>query len=123
MSQIYKLIVVSRKDLSPGYQATQAIHSSLQFAHEFPQIFNEWKKDPYLAILSVENEQELLKLITKLEQSHIKFSIFKEPDIGDEITSICIEPSEKSRRITSSLPLMLKEYNVDNLINKNNYKR
>lgn len=74
-------------------------------------------------MLSVENEQELLKLISKLEKSNIKFSVFKEPDIGNEITSICIEPSVESRRITSSLPLMLKEYDMNNQINKNNYKK
>jgi len=74
-----------------------------------------------LAILSIENEEELLKLISKLEKSKIKFSVFKEPDICDEITSICIEPSEKSRKATSSLPLLLKEYNTENKIDKNNY--
>lgn len=120
MSQIYKLIIVTRKDLTPAYQSVQSTHSALQFAHEFPHIFKEWQKIPYLAVLSVDNEQELLKLISKLEKSNIKFSIFKEPDIGDEITSICIEPSDASRRITSSLPLMLKEYNCEK-IDKNNY--
>jgi len=74
-----------------------------------------------LAVLSVNDEKELLELISKLEKSNIKFSVFREPDIDDEITSICIEPSDKSRRITSSLPLLLKEYNTENKIDKNNY--
>jgi len=75
-----------------------------------------------LAVLSVENEKELIELIEKLKKSNLKFSVFREPDIGDQITAICIEPSEETRRIISSLPLMLKEYSSKNSINKNNYK-
>lgn len=121
MSQINKLSVVTRKDITPGYQTAQSIHSALLFSQKFPQIYKEWSKDPYLAVLSVNDEKELLELISKLEKSNIKFSVFREPDIDDEITSICIEPSDKSRRITSSLPLLLKEYNTENKIDKNNY--
>lgn len=109
MSQIYKLIIVTRQDLTPGYQATQASHSALLFAQEFPQIFKEWSKNSYLALLSVENEQELISLISKLEKSKVKFSVFREPDIQNQITSICIEPSDASRRMTSDLPLMLRD--------------
>ena len=35
-------------------------------------------------------------------------SVFYEPDIG-EYTSVTIEPGEKSRKITSNLPLLLKK--------------
>ena len=122
MSQIHKLTIVTRKDLTPGYMATQSIHSSLKFASEFQQIFKEWLKEPYLAVLSVKDEQELLMLISKLEKSNLKYSIFRESDIDNQITSICIEPSKETRRITSSLPLLLKEFNVDSLLDKNNYK-
>jgi hypothetical protein len=73
-------------------------------------------------LLSVKNEQELKNLISKLEKSSIKFSTFREPDIDNQITSICIEPSDASRRITSSLPTMLRDFNTDNQIDKNNYK-
>lgn len=122
MSQVYKLIIVTRQDLTPGYQATQATHAALLFAQEFPQIYEQWSKDPYLALLSVKNEQELTNLISKLEKSSIKFSTFREPDIDNQITSICIEPSDASRRITSSLPKMLRDFNAENQIDKNNYK-
>ena len=121
MSQVYKLIIVTRQDLTPGYQATQALHSSHVFIQEFPQIYEEWSKDPYLALLSVKNEQELSNLISKLEKSKIKFSVFREPDINNQITSICIEPSDASRRATSSLPQMLRDLKTENQIDKNNY--
>lgn len=97
-------------------QAVQAGHSAIQFQHEHPEISKKWFKESlYLVYLSVENKEELLKLIPKLEKSQIKFSAFIEPYMGGEITSICLEPSEKTRRITSSLPLMLKNYKQNNM--------
>lgn len=90
------------------------------FAQEHNTIYNEWLKEPYLALLAIKDEKELHTLISKLENSKIKFSAFREPDINNQITSICIEPSDKTRRLTSSLPKMLKEL-YDNRIDKNNY--
>ena len=123
MSQVQKLTVVSRRDITPGYQATQAIHAAIQFVFEFPQISQQWFPDPYLAVLSVENESELKQLIHKLQQSNLKYSVFRESDIDNQITAICIEPSDETRRITSQLPLLLKEYKADNLLDKNNHKQ
>lgn len=109
--------------MTPAYQAVQAGHSSIQFQHEHPDIAKNWHNNSkYLIYLSVENEQSLIKLISKLEKFKIKFSVFREPDIDNQITSICIEPSDKTRRITSSLPKMLKDISTENKIDKNNYK-
>lgn len=121
MSQIHKLIVVTRQDITPGYAATQSVHVALLFAQEFPQIYEKWSKDPYLALLSARSEEELSNLISKLEKSKIKFSVFREPDINNQVTAICIEPSEASRRITSSLPKMLRDYATEDQIDKNKY--
>ena len=93
------------------------------FQYEHPELAKKWYKESnYLIYLSVNNESELKQLIQKLQKSNLKFSIFRESDIDDQITAICIEPSEETRRITSSLPLLLKEYKVDDLLDKNNYK-
>lgn len=72
-------------------------------------------------MLTVKNEQELNILISKLEKFKINFSVFREPDIDNQVTAICIEPSEASRRITSSLPKMLRDYATEDQIDKNNY--
>jgi len=98
-----------------------AAHALIQFQHDYPEISKKWMEDPYLALLSVKNEQELRILISKLEKSKIKFSVFREPDINNQITAICIEPSEASRRATSSLPQMLRDLKTENQIDKNNY--
>lgn len=122
MSQIYKLTTVTRRDLTPGAQSVQASHSLAQFIFEHPEISHLWFKDPYLAQLSVENESELQHLIQKLQKSKIKYSVFRESDIDNQITAIAIEPSDKTRRLVSNLPLMLKEYNNFTKIDKNSYK-
>lgn len=122
MTQIYKLSTVTRRDLSAGYQSIQCSHALTQFIFEYPEISRTWFKEPYLAQLSVENEEELKLLIAKLQKFNIKYSIFREPDLGNQITSIAIEPSEKTRRVLSNLPLMLKEYKTSK-IDKNSYKK
>lgn len=110
MTQIYKLSTVTRRDLTAGSQSVQSTHAAIQFVFEHPEIAQIWFKDPYLAQLSVENEEKLHELIYKLQKNHIKYSIFREPDLDNQITAIAIEPSDKTRRLLSNLPLMLKEY-------------
>ena len=39
----------------------------------------------------------------------VKHTIFREPDINNEITAVAFEPCETSRKITSSCPLLGKE--------------
>jgi len=58
--------------------------------------------------LGIKNYDEFIKFVKKLIDNNIVMSIFYEPDIN-EYTSVTIEPGEKSRKITSSLPLLLKK--------------
>jgi hypothetical protein len=39
----------------------------------------------------------------------IKHTVFREPDINNEITAITFEPSDAARKLTSSCPLLGKE--------------
>ena len=52
----------------------------------------------------------------KLSQKGILFSKFYEPDLGNELTAIALEPSSKARRVVSSVPLMLKEYRKEETV-------
>jgi len=61
-------------------------------------------------LLSINNYNEFIKFVKKLINNDIHISVFFEPDIN-EYTSVTIEPGEKSRKLTSNLPLMLKQKN------------
>ena len=93
-----------------GYQAVQASHSIAYFAIEHREEFERWHEtSQYMVSLGAKDENHLKELIKKADKKGIKISIFIEPDIGNEITSITLEPREASRKLTSSLPKIMKE--------------
>jgi peptidyl-tRNA hydrolase len=90
----------------------QATHAAVDFQHQHPQIAKDWNtQSNYLIILSVKDEEHLKKYIHKFQRADLCHVVFKEPDIGNEITAICVQPSEKTRKLTCHLPLAL-----DNLL-------
>lgn len=90
--------------------SVQAQHALTEFIFQNPEIAKEWyHKSNYLCFLSVPNEIELNKLIIKATEKGIKFSIFKEPDIDNQITAIALEPGNKSKKLCANLKLALKE--------------
>lgn len=104
-----KLYLITRKDLSFGQQAVQSAHALSEFSIKNSEIYKEWfEKSNYLAILAVENQYKLLDLIEKLILNNIIFSIFKEPDLNNQITAIAIEPGEKSKKICRDINLAFK---------------
>ena len=112
MTQInnQKLRVVTRRDLTPSQQAVQACHAAIDFQHEHPEDSRVWQtKSNYLALLTVADEDALIKLITKAILLGIKHTIFREPDLGNVITAVAFEPTDAARKLTSSCPLMGKE--------------
>lgn len=107
-----KLFLVTRRDISPGYQAVQSCHAMRQFTADHPEVDNEWfLRSNYLALLSVSSEIELMKLIVSANDMGLKWSAFREPDVGGAITAIAIEPSPKTTELCKALPLALKEQN------------
>ena len=74
----------------------------------------------YIVCLSVEDEFSLISLFAKANERGLKCSCFHEPDLGGEMTSITLEPSDASRRLCSNLPLAMK--GLGNGVDKNNYK-
>lgn len=105
-----KLYLITRRDISPGYQAVQSCHALRQFTEEHPEIDKEWfTRSNYLCLLSAKNEEELYSFICRAKDNNIRVSIFREPDIGNQITAIALEPGEKSKQLTSGLKLALKD--------------
>lgn len=105
-----KLFVVTRRDISAGYQGVQSQHAAIQFAFDHPERGTEWfKNSNFLAWLSVANEVELMRLITQASDMGLRWSAFREPDVGGKITAISIEPHPKTSELCKGLPLALRE--------------
>jgi hypothetical protein len=60
-------------------------------------------------VLAATNEKALEKLIEACEKDHLYHSVFREPDIGNAVTAIAIEPGDTAKALLSNLPLALKE--------------
>ena len=88
----------------------QSAHAAIDFQHEHPEVSLQWQtKSNYLALLTVADEEALIKLITKAIFTGIKHTIFREPDLGNEITAVAFEPTDAAKKLTRSCPLMGKE--------------
>jgi hypothetical protein len=78
--------------------------------NDHPDIDMEWySKSNYLGLLSVRDEYDLKELVSKACKFGIRYSVFREPDIGNQITAICLAPGPKTKRLCSRLPLALRE--------------
>jgi hypothetical protein len=85
------------------------MHALRQFTAEHPEIDKEWfEKSNYLGLLSVPDERALVNLLEQTTVHDIPLSIFREPDIDNEITAIALAPGAKSKKLCSRLPLALK---------------
>jgi len=57
----------------------------------------------------VANETELQQLAEEAALHDIQVSIFREPDIDNQVTAIALAPHPKSKKLCSNLRLALKE--------------
>jgi hypothetical protein len=106
-----KLFLVTRRDIAPGYQAVQSCHAMRQFTADHPERDGEWfTSSNYLALLSVADEVELMRLISLAKDHGLRWSAFREPDVGGQITAIAIEPHPKTAELCKDLPLALREW-------------
>ena len=94
--------------MTPGSQIAQSGHAIAQFLFEHPEKSKEWNNN-YLICLSTENEQSLEKLVLKLNTFDIPISMFYEPDLNNQLTSIAFQHDIHSRKYTTSLSLALKQ--------------
>ena len=87
-----KLFVLVRKDLSTSQQAVQAGHVVAEFLlHGYDSNWNNGT----LIYLGVKGLYQLENWMFKLKELNIPFTIFKEPDIGNEPTAIATDVNNK----------------------------
>jgi len=85
--------------LLPEQRAVQSGHALAEFLLQYK---TKWDNGT-LIYLGVENEEELKKWIFKLDKKDIRYSVFREPDIDNQITSIATDHQSK---IFSKLKLL-----------------
>ena len=91
-----KLTTVVRDDLSLGQQLVQTAHAVADFAVEHKEAFVSWKHGSnYLCCLS-SSLIDILTLKERLDQLGVHNTLFREPDIGNEVTAIAIEALPKT---------------------------
>lgn len=98
-----------RGDLSDGYKAVQSTHAAINFTFEHPSRAGPWYRDSnYLVILEVPDQTQLEKLVEDCRKQTLAYTVFREPDIGNEATAVAIEPSPLTQRLVAKLPLLFK---------------
>ena len=106
-----KLYTVTRKDISPGYQAVQSSHAYVRFCMEHPEIAREWyENSETMCSLSVADEKELQELLDEASRLGITVSAFFEPDIDFQLTAITLAPGCATKELCANLKLALREY-------------
>lgn len=109
MKKQTKLVTVTRNDLKSGYQLVQSAHSLAEFAIQYPNQFHDWNDtSKYLVSLSVDNEMRLNDLLYKLKSNGAYVVSFNEPDIDNQLTSICFYGTPEMQKLTQNLNLALK---------------
>ena len=98
---------MTRNDIKPGHQNAQSGHAISQFILDHYDHAKRWNNN-YLISLSIKSEEKLYNLLEKIKHLDIPMSYFTEPDINDELTSICFIETDETKRLTSSLPLSFK---------------
>lgn len=85
-----RLYSLTRKDISIEQMAVQSGHALTQYIIDHnPHIDSKWSNGSIIC-LELANEKSLKRWIKKLEEKGIPFSIFREPDMNHEITSISL---------------------------------
>jgi len=100
-----RIYTLTRTDISFGQQSIQSGHSLAQYLIDYnPHIENKWNNGSIIN-LALGTEKALRRWIRKFEKLGIEFSIFREPDMNNEITSIS---ALHTGDIFFGIPLLLK---------------
>jgi pentose-5-phosphate-3-epimerase len=82
--------VLVRGNLTYPQKCVQSCHAAMEAAKYFLPQYN--KEHPHLVVCEVKTEDHLKKTIEKLNRTDIQYKVFREPDIGNELTAIATEP-------------------------------
>ena len=103
------MIIICSDDMTQGYKVVQSAHALADFAVKHQDEFLKWQMGSnYLCCLEA-SESKINRLIDKLDYLEIKYEIFREPDIGNQMTAIAVEAisREQHKKLFKNLKLTL----------------
>ncbi len=107
--------------MTAGYRAVQSTHAAINFIFEHYGRASPWfLESNTLVQLEVKNEKQLQLLIDKCQQLQICYTVFREPDIGNQITAVALEPSDKTQKLVRNIPLLFKDKIYNNVSSTQN---
>lgn len=85
-----KLYIVVLRSLSTGLKCAQACHALRAFVGEYPEIDADWyATSNNIVVLQAD---DLPTLADRMDALGLAVARFHEPDRGDELTALCVEP-------------------------------
>lgn len=102
------MVVVTRKDLTPGQQIAQVGHAVAEMAVHYTEQFKKWNSESNSIIcLQAKDEPDLYKYrsILARDNAWVDFVDFSEPDLNDALTAFAFIADRDLRKKFSSLPL------------------
>jgi hypothetical protein len=99
-----------RRDLTPGAMLAQSCHAMAQFMCENTELAKYWAcNSNYICVLEIDDEAALHGLVSRAKEQDIVVSCFVEPDFGNSLTAIALEPRLQSKKLCSNLKLALRD--------------
>ena len=69
-----------------------------------------WRRHSnYLVIVAVPDEAALLSVANRAAEADLRHTVVREPDYGNTVTAVVLEPGKAASKLTSQYPLALKE--------------
>lgn len=99
MNKLYTIVCAG---LAAGAPIAQTAHAVAAFATAHPELFHAWALPEQRNIICLESP-EIEQLLSRLLAAGIRCAVFRETDLGGQLTAIACE--ERAAKLLSSLPL------------------
>lgn len=104
MSHSKKIYIVTNGELSAGYQTAQVAHVIAEYCFLNVEAATTWDAESgSLIVLETDTAEALYNLRDEANALNIQMHIFREPDIGDEITAVLFTPGEATVNLLKGL--------------------
>ncbi len=81
-------------------------HAAIQFTLEWPQMTRDWNSaSNNVVIIGVPDEGALGTIDARSVEEGIAATVVREPDLGDSVCAVALQPGIEARRICANMPL------------------